>query len=91
VINVSWNNEKNEWLKQNRGVSFEEIVQSIFLGSIKHPIRENQRLLFFEVNNYIWVTPATRNGSGVFFKNSLPKPESNQIFQKRWTVWISEK
>lgn len=51
-----WNEDKNERLKKERGVSFEEILDSKFLGAEKHNTR-NQIVLKFEYKKYIWIIP----------------------------------
>ena len=43
-----WDEEKNKLLKKERGVSFEEILNSTFLGAEKHQTRNNQIVLLFE-------------------------------------------
>ena len=42
-----WDEEKNKLLKKERGVSFEEILNSTFLGAEKHQTRKNQIVLLF--------------------------------------------
>ena len=37
-----WDEKKNQKLKQTRGVSFEDILDSKFIGAERHPKRENQ-------------------------------------------------
>jgi uncharacterized DUF497 family protein len=36
---IKWDEEKNKLLKEERGVSFEEILDSTFLGAEKHGTR----------------------------------------------------
>jgi uncharacterized DUF497 family protein len=52
-----WDEEKNKLLKMERGVSFQEILNSTFLGAEKHQARRNQIVLLFEHENYVWVVP----------------------------------
>jgi len=40
--NIKWDEEKNKLLKEERGVSFEEILDSTFLGAEKRSTRKNQ-------------------------------------------------
>ena len=43
-----WDEEKNKLLKKERGVSFQEILDSKFFGAEKHRSRVNQMVLLFE-------------------------------------------
>jgi len=38
---IKWDEVKNKILKEERGVSFEELLDSTFLGAEKHRTREN--------------------------------------------------
>ena len=60
----NWNNEKNEELKRERRVSFEQIVLLIknvnILDILEHSKKEkyqNQRLYVIDIDNYAYVVP----------------------------------
>jgi len=60
----NWNNEKNEELKREQGVSFEQIVLLIknvnVLDILEHSKKEkyqNQRLYVIDIDNYAYVVP----------------------------------
>ncbi|MFQ5687495.1 MAG: toxin [Candidatus Scalindua sp.] len=74
-----WDEKKNQELKQTRGVSFEEILNSKFLGAEKHAKRENQIVLLFEYKDYIWIVPSVVEEKYIFLKNIIPK---SQIYTK---------
>jgi len=57
VKKFKWDKEKNKFLKKERGVSFEEILNSKFLGAEKHQTRNNQIVLLFEHEKHVWVVP----------------------------------
>ena len=56
-----WDEQKNEWLKSQRLVSFEEISEEIlqhrYLDIIKNPNRDNQRCFLIRLKGYVWVVP----------------------------------
>ncbi len=52
-----WDTRKNEWLKRNRGVSFEELLLSTFLMVRDHPSINQQELMLFYYDEYVWVVP----------------------------------
>jgi len=60
-MEIVWDNEKNEGLTINRGISFEEIAEIIlnkdYLEIIENPRRENQQYFIINIRNYTWVVP----------------------------------
>ena len=52
-----WSDDKNEKLKKERGVSFEQLVDSRFIGIEGHRVRPHQCLMLFEFRDYVWVIP----------------------------------
>ena len=60
-----WNELKNYWLKANRGVGFEEIVEWPVVTEIENPSRRGQYLLLLEHQGYIWAVPFVKKGPGV--------------------------
>jgi uncharacterized DUF497 family protein len=67
-----WDEEKNKLLKKERGVSFEEILGSKFLGAEKHRSRANQMVLLFEHEKYVWVVPCVVDEERIFLKTMFP-------------------
>ncbi len=71
---IKWNEEKNNWLKENRWVSFEEIlIKWNFLKDIQNPKRENQRIFIYEYNNYPYCLPYVENIDHIFLKTLYPE------------------
>jgi len=70
-----WDNEKNDFLRKQRNVSFEEIVLCISEGSIvdiiEHP---KQRVYLVERENYIYAVPFIKDEDSdiVFLKTIFP-------------------
>jgi hypothetical protein len=74
-----WSEEKNEWLRTGRGISFEEIVVAIeeegILDILEHPNfsrYEGQRLYIVSIDNYAWVVPFVDRGDVRFLKTAFP-------------------
>ncbi len=74
-----WSDEKNEGLKQERGVGFEEIVFHITLGglldTIEHPNQKKylgQRIFIVNVENYACLVPFVETDEIVFLKTIIP-------------------
>ena len=78
-----WDNEKNKKLKKERGVSFEEILDSKFLGAEKHRTRKNQMVLLYEYNKYIWVIPCVVENEYIFLKTLFPSRKYTKLFNAK--------
>lgn len=75
----NWNRDKNSWLKENRGISFENIVFYINNGNliddIIHPNKEKykgQRILVVNIKNYVYLVPYVENERERFLKTIIP-------------------
>ena len=84
-MNIVWDQNKNEWLILNRGISFEEISDRIvngdYLEILENPTREDQQYFIMNINNYIWVVPfqITENDQ-IILKTAFP----SRKFQKKY-------
>jgi len=74
-----WNDEKNKLLQNERGVSFEDIVDAIsngeLLDSIKNPSIEkysNQSVFIVNVKGYVYCVPYIEDESNIFLKTIFP-------------------
>jgi len=72
VKEFRWNKIKSEKTKQERGISFEEVLASKFIRAEEHTSRENQIILLYEVNGYIWVVPCIEEEEYYFVKTMFP-------------------
>jgi len=82
-----WNKEKNERLKIERGVSFEQITMHIERGDlldiVAHPNQEkypNQQLLVVEINDYVYLVPFVENQNGKFLKTIIPSRKATRVY-----------
>lgn len=82
-----WNREKNEILKNDRGISFEEIVFHIGNGDeldvYPHPNQErypNQLISVVAVNNYAYLVPYVESKEGVFLKTIIPSRRATKRY-----------
>ena len=76
---IEWSEEKNQWLQQNRGISFEEIQIAIVGGglidTVAHPNREqypHQRMFIVLANEYIYQVPFVQDSEKIFLKTIIP-------------------
>jgi len=77
-----WDEKKNQKLKQTRGVSFEEILDSKFIGAERHPKKENQIVLLFEHRDYVWIVPCVVEDEHIFLKTLFPSRKYTQKYKK---------
>jgi uncharacterized DUF497 family protein len=78
-----WNEDKNKIIKEERGVSFEEILDSTFLGAEQHRTRKNQIVLLYEYKEYIWVVPCIIEDDYIFLKTIIPSRKYTKIFKAK--------
>lgn len=74
-----WNNDKNEELLKDRGISFEEVVFCIMndglLDVIEHPKKSkysNQNIFIVDIDNYVYLVPFVEDDEVVFLKTIIP-------------------
>ena len=63
-MDFDYNPEKDRWLRENRGIGFEEIIGAVdsggLIADIKHPNKlkyPNQRILAVKIKNYMFAVP----------------------------------
>jgi len=76
-----WDDGKNNWLRGNRMISFQEIVIRIREGFVIqvgiHPNPKRypkQHVIYVWIRDYVWVVPVvfSKNGVEVFLKTAYP-------------------
>lgn len=74
-----WNLKKNERLKAEREISFEDIVYSIqhdgLLDILEHPKKNrlpHQRIFIVNVNDYAFIVPFVEEEGITFLKTIIP-------------------
>ena len=83
IKNFKWDEEKNKLLKKERGVSFEEILDSNFLGAEKHRSRANQMVLLFEHEKYVWVVPCVVDEKCYFLKTMFSSRKYTKMLKSK--------
>ena len=82
-----WNEEKNEWLKEHRDISFEEIAFYIqkggLLDSYEHPNKERyprQSILVVRTDFYVYIVPYVEEDKYYFLKTIIPNSEAKKKY-----------
>jgi hypothetical protein len=85
----SWNQDKNELLKAERQVSFEDVVLYIetgfLLDILEHPRQEKykgQRIFVVNIDDYIYLVPFVENDDEVFLKTIIPSRKATKKYLK---------
>lgn len=87
-MSFNWNEEKNELLKEERGIFFERIVVAIeeghLLDILDHPNIEkykNQKIFIVEIEGYAICVPFMEEQNGDFFLKTLfPSRKHTKLF-----------
>jgi uncharacterized DUF497 family protein len=81
-----WSDEKNELLKDTRGISFEDVVLSLssgkLLDKIKSPTHKNQECYVLEINDYVYIIPFAKDEKKVFLKTIYPSRKHTKYYLK---------
>lgn len=79
MLLFDWNNEKNDWLKANRGVCFEQVILLLereeYLDIIDHPNQEvypGQMIAIVRIEEYVFLVPFLREEDTIFLKTIIP-------------------
>ena len=81
---IIWDKQKNEWLKRERKISFEEIAEKIIYGKImdiiKNPSRQYQKVFVINIHNYIYAVPFIMDDNeNIILKTAYP---SRKLYSK---------
>lgn len=75
MMPLVWSEEKNEWLKRVRGVSFEDVEKAVEAGRvldiIEHPNKEkypHQKVLIVRIGMHAYAAPYIESGDKNFLK-----------------------
>ena len=74
-----WSDDKNEWLRRERGVGFEDIVFHLanggLLDTIRHPNQRQypgQMIFIVNVEGYACLVPFVEDERSIFLKTIIP-------------------
>lgn len=82
-----WNDDKNEVLKKERGVSFEQVELAIASGDlidrVRHPNQSkyaNQKVFLVRIENYIYSVPYVEDEENIFLKTIIPNSKATKKY-----------
>ena len=87
LINIRWDEEKNKILKQQRGVSFEDVLLALqderFLALEEHPNQDkypHQKIFILLLNEYVHIVPFVESKDEIFLKTIYPDRKYNKKY-----------
>lgn len=85
-----WNDEKNEQLKKDRGICFEDIVyfleQDLLLDSFDNPNQKKypgQKLYVIEIDRYAYIVPFVESEDSIFLKTIIPSRKATKKYLRK--------
>jgi uncharacterized DUF497 family protein len=90
VIVYDWNSDKSNYLKSERGISFEEVVfyieQGNILAIIEHPNKAkypDQKMYIIEIDDYAYLVPFVKEKDKIFLKTIIPSRKATKIYLEK--------
>ncbi len=88
-MQYEWEPKKNEWLKKERHVSFEEIIFHLSQGNVwkiaDHPNQDKykgQQIYFVVMEGYVYLVPYVREGDTLFLKTIIPSRKATKAYEE---------
>ena len=86
-----WENEKNELLKDSRGVCFEQVVvlmaREDILETIEHPNQDKysgQKIATVRIEDYVYLVPYVQKSDEIFLITIIPsRKATNKYLRSR--------
>jgi len=82
-----WDNNKNEKLKNDRGVCFEQVVilmeRGEILDTIEHPNQNKypgQKIAIVVIEDYVYLVPYVENNDEIFLKTMIPSRKATNKY-----------
>lgn len=89
MLYFSWNEEKDELLKSERQVSFEDIVfyieKGFLLDVLEQPNQEKykgQKIFVVQIDDYVYLVPFIENDHEIFLKTIIPSRKATRKYLK---------
>jgi uncharacterized DUF497 family protein len=84
-----WDNDKNELLKNNRGVCFEQVVilmerEDIF-ETVEHPNQNKylgQKIATVRIDDYAYLVPYVQESDEIFLKTIIPSRKATNKYMR---------
>ena len=86
-----WNEDKNQLLVEQRGISLERVISAIERGGLvevlEHPNQKRYRgqmVYVVDIEQYLYLVPfVTRSGGSRFLKTIIPSRKATRDYRRR--------
>lgn len=85
-----WDAEKNKWLKAEREIGFEDVVDILeaeeFLDVVDHPNQKrypNQKMFVVAINEYVYLIPFVEDEEKFFLKTIIPSRRATKKYLEK--------
>ena len=82
-----WDNDKNEKLRNDRGICFEQVVilmeRGEVLDTIEHPNQNKypgQKIALVVIEDYVYLVPYVENNDEIFLKTMIPSRKATNKY-----------
>ena len=90
-VSFDWSTENNQWLIEQRGLSFERVVSAIEQSGLvdvrEHPNQDRypgQMIYVVEIDEYLHLVPFVTQADGTrFLKTIIPSRKSMRDYRRR--------
>lgn len=93
-----WDEVKNDKLKAEREVSFEDVLIAINAGKLLDDVKHQnpkrylaQRVLIVEIDDYAYLIPYVQDEAKIFLKTIIPSRKATKKYLKgdaKWSITI---
>ena len=87
---INWDREKNEWLRKNRGICFEDILfyldNNFLIDDVEHPNQNKysgQRMMVLNIVDYIYLVPYVESEDEIFLKIIIPSRRATKNYLEK--------
>lgn len=83
---LDWSLEKNDWLKKNRDIGFDEVAIALIEGDlldvIDNPSKNfpKQKVFIVKINKYIYYVPFIEDEAKFFLKTIIPSRKAKKKY-----------
>ena len=87
---VAWDTIKNEKLKAERGITFEEVMDASVVGRVMMILRHNnpkrypnQRIFVVDIDDYAYLMPFVEDEEKIFLKTIYPSRKHTRDYMEK--------
>ncbi len=88
-MKFEWSPAKNEWLKEHRNISFEQVIFHLLQGDVwrisDHPDQDKypkQKIYFVIIEDYIYMVPHIIESDYIFLKTIIPSRKATRDYRE---------